>query len=141
MKICTIVYVKKWLFAKEAKLLPFNGNWFTAVLVDDNNNLLSYLNKHDDSIIIEHYGLEINCEKFQSLLNVPNVTILDLIKESSNVVKISTDEYKIAKLAKKEKLIYGFVSYNCNYYYFVFKKSFNFSFNPSTMIDPNNPFI
>ena len=144
MKLCIVRHhFFLWFLIDKPELLPFENNWdVPIVLVDESGKILSDISKHDNTIHIEKYGLEVDFEKFMSVLNVQNSSLMDLVNLSKNVILKSDDEYSIAKFAKTHKLIYGYVFNPTikNLSYFIVERTYAFSIDSGVFIDPNNPF-
>ena len=143
MKICTVKHhFYLWFLIHHMDVTPFDGNWNNCVaLFDNNGNLLSEIRKHENSILIEEYGLELTVNDFEKILN-PDCLMLDFVKSSKNIIKFSDDEYKIAKFAKENRMKYGYVTdQNGNLSYFIVNPSHYCSLTSRVFIDPNNPFV
>lgn len=144
MKICTVKHhFIFWFLFHQVEVLPFDGNWNDFVaLFDDKNNLLSDISKHGSYIHIEDYGLEVSLTEFKKILATPNASVIDLVKNAKNIIKLSDDEYEIAKFAKENNLKYGHLYANAKLFYFIVAKTIPCcDMDSYIFIDPNNPFV
>ena len=132
-----------WGLIHKIEILPFTGAWDYSVALSQDEEIVSELSKLENNmILLEKYGFEIPINIFMNLLENPELSIMDLLLASSNILIHSDDEYKIAKIAKKRFFKYGhfFNPKSKQLYYYILSDKPNILTDVGVFIDPNNPF-
>ena len=136
-------YFSFWGLIHKTEILPFTGAWDYSVALSQDEKIVSELSKLENNmILLEKYGFEIPLNIFMNLLKNPELSIMDLLLASSNILIHSDDEYKIAKIAKKRNVKYGYFFNHKSqlYYYYILSDKPNILTDIGVFIDPNNPF-
>ena len=127
----------------KTEILPFTGAWDFSVALSQDEEIVSEVRKMENNmILVEKYGFKIPIDIFMNLLKNPELSVMDLLLASSNILIHSEDEYSIAKMAKKIFFKYGyfFNTDSKKLYYYILSDKPNIFTDIGVFIDPNNPF-